>query len=132
MFVDGRIDPARFASGTMTDEQVRDEVLEWPGIGPYAAANILQLLGRYAHLPLDTESVRHGRTVLGMKGPSRSIMKRIDAHFSPFGEQRFRSYWFELWGFYEAKRGKSWTWEAQTTGKTFTAARLKTGGSTSG
>lgn len=25
----------------------------------------MQLLGRYARLPLDTESVRHGRTMLG-------------------------------------------------------------------
>jgi hypothetical protein len=39
-----------------------------PGVGPYAAANIMQLLGRYHRLPLDTESVAHGRNVLGLKG----------------------------------------------------------------
>ena len=33
-------------------------LLALPGIGPYAAANIMQLLGRYADIPHDTESIR--------------------------------------------------------------------------
>jgi 3-methyladenine DNA glycosylase/8-oxoguanine DNA glycosylase len=108
----------------MSDADVREVLLDLPGIGPYAAANIMQLLGRYAHLPLDSESVRHGRTVLKLSGTSASIMKRVGAHFEPFGEQRFRSYWFELWRFYESKRGPAWMWERETTGKTFTASQL--------
>ena len=99
-------------------------LLELPGVGPYAAANILQLLGRYSHLPLDTESVRHGRTVLGFKGAPARIMKRVHTHYEPFGGHRFRSYWFELWDFYERKRGRAWTWERETTGKTFTASQF--------
>jgi 3-methyladenine DNA glycosylase/8-oxoguanine DNA glycosylase len=125
MFNSGELDPAWFESPGTSDEQVRERLLDLPGVGPYAAANILQLLGRYGHLPLDTESVRHGRTVLGFTGTSAQVMKKVRAHFEPFGEHRFRSYWFELWDFYEAKRGKSWTWERETTGKTFTAAALK-------
>lgn len=107
------------------DDAVHDLLVELPGIGPYAAANIMQLLGRYGRLPLDTESIRHGKTVMGLKGSDRAIMKRIHRHFAPFGPHAFRSYWFELWEFYEAKRGPSWTWERETTGKTFTAAQLK-------
>lgn len=125
MFAKGELSAEWFEDPARSDEEIRERLLELPGIGPYAAANILQLLGRYAHLPLDTESVRHGKTVLAMKGSSAAIMKRMHTHYEPFGAQRFRSYWFELWAFYEAKRGEAETWDQETTGKTFTAAALK-------
>ncbi len=35
-------------------EAMRDELLELPGIGPYAADNLLRLLGGYAYLGLDS------------------------------------------------------------------------------
>ncbi len=107
-----------------TDEHVFAALMELPGVGPYAAANIMQLLGRYARLPLDTESIRHAKSILKFTGTDRELMKKLHAHYEPFGEHRFRSYWFELWEFYEAKRGPAWTWERETTGKTFTAALL--------
>lgn len=119
----GGIDSSAWQS--MTDDGVFDALQELPGIGPYAAANIMQLLGRYARLPLDTESVRHGKTVLGFKGSSAQIMKKVHNHFAPFGDHAFRSYWFELWDHYEKLRGKAWTWERETTGKTFTASQMK-------
>jgi len=125
MFRSRTIDPEWFEDPSTPDAAIREALLELPGVGPYAAANILQLLGRYSHLPLDTESVRHGTTVLGMTGTSKEIMHKVGAHFAPFGAQAFRSYWFELWEFYEAKHGKSWTWERDSTGKLFTASQLK-------
>lgn len=106
------------------DQELHDALIELPGIGPYAAANIMQLLGRYSRLPLDTESVRHGRTVLGFRGSSERVMKRVKAHFAPFGAHAFRSYWFEMWNFYESKHGPAHTWERDSTGKLFTAAAL--------
>jgi len=121
----GGVPVEAFEDPATPDDQIREWLIELPGIGPYAAANILQLLGRYGHLPLDTETVRHGRTVLGMKGPSPGIMKRVNAHFAPFGAHAFRAYWFEMWEFYESKRGRSWTWEREKTASTFTAAKLK-------
>ena len=125
MFESGAVDEAWFADLSQPDDVVRDALIELPGIGPYAAANILQLLGRYGHVPLDTESVRHGRTVLAMRGSSESIMKRVGKHFAGYGEQRFRSYWFELWECYELLRGPAWTWEREKVGATFTAAGIK-------
>lgn len=118
------MDPAWFEDPGTSDEDVRRALLALPGIGPYAAANIMQLLGRYAHLPLDTESVRHGRTVLGLEGTDTQVMRRVGAHFEGFGPHKFRSYWFELWSFYEAKRGRADTWDRETTGATFTASQL--------
>ncbi len=120
----GGLDAAWFEDPATPDDAVREALLELPGIGPYAAANIMQLLGRYRTLPLDTESVRHGRAVLGMRGASRRVMERVRRHFAPFGAHAFRSYWFELWAFYEGKHGPAWTWERDSTGKMFTAALL--------
>jgi 3-methyladenine DNA glycosylase/8-oxoguanine DNA glycosylase len=109
---------------TTPDDAVFKALVALPGIGPYAAANIMQLMGRYARLPLDTESVRHGKTLLGYKGTSAQIMKKVHAHYAPFGANAFRSYWLEMWAFYESKHGPAWTWERDTTGKMFTAAQL--------
>ncbi len=120
----GGIDARWFEDPGTSDEAIHGALLELPGVGPYAAANIMQLLGRYSRLPLDTESVRHGKTVLGMKGTPAQIMKKVHAHFAPFGRHAFRSYWFELWSFYERKHGPAWTWERDSTGKMFTAAML--------
>jgi 3-methyladenine DNA glycosylase/8-oxoguanine DNA glycosylase len=120
----GKLDAEWFEDPNTPDDDLHEALIALPGIGPYAAANIMQLLGRYHRLPLDSESVRHGKNILGFTGTEKQIMQQVDAHFAPFGPHRFRSYWFELWDFYEAKRGKSWTWDPATTGKTFTASQF--------
>jgi 3-methyladenine DNA glycosylase/8-oxoguanine DNA glycosylase len=125
MFTRGEIKPEWFENPQTPDADVRDALLELPGIGPYAAHNIMQLLGRYSHLPLDTESIRHAKSILGMSGSDRELMKRLHAHYAPFGTHAFRSYWLELWEFYESKQGPAWTWEREKTAKAFTAAMLK-------
>lgn len=120
----GGIDQAWMEDPNTPDEDLHEALLELPGVGPYAAANIMQLLGRYARLPLDTESVRHGRSLLGYKGSSAQVMKKVKAHYAPFGQHSFRSYWFEMWEFYESKHGPAHTWDRDTTGAMFTAALL--------
>lgn len=124
LFASGELKAEWFEDPGTPDGALHEALLELPGVGPYAAANIMQLLGRYSRLPLDTESVRHGRTILGFKGTSGQVSRRVEAHFEPFGEHKFRSYWFEMWEWYESQRGKSWTWDPATTGKTFTAAQF--------
>jgi 3-methyladenine DNA glycosylase/8-oxoguanine DNA glycosylase len=121
----GGIDEAWLADPVTPDEAVRESLLELPGIGPYAAANIMQLLGRYSRLPLDSESLRHGRTVLGYTGNERQVMKRLHEHYAPFGAHAFRSYWLELWAHYERKNGPAWTWRQEKTAKAFVAALMK-------
>jgi 3-methyladenine DNA glycosylase/8-oxoguanine DNA glycosylase len=123
-FATGKIDPAWFENPRTPDDDVHAALLDLPGVGPYAAANIMQLLGRYGRLPLDTESVRHGKAVLGMTGTSAQIMAQVREHFAPFGENAFRSYWFELRTFYESKHGPAHTWARESTGRLFTAALL--------
>jgi len=120
----GGVDQEWMESPATSDDELHTVLLDLPGIGPYAAANIMQLMGRYERLPLDTESVRHGRNILKYKGSDAQVMKNVKSHYEPFGAHAFRSYWFEMWLFYESKRGPSHTWERETTGRTFTAAQF--------
>lgn len=124
LFASGAADAAWFEAPERTDDELRGALLELPGVGPYAAANIMQLLGRYSRIAFDTESVRHGRATLGMTGEPREIEARLMRHYEPFGDQRFRSYWFELLAHYEAHRGPAWTWDPDAVGASFTAAKL--------
>lgn len=118
---------AGLEDASRADGEVYEQLLGLPGIGPYAASNIMQLLGRYGHLPVDTETLRHARSVLGMDGDDRELRQRVEAHYEPYGKHRFRAYWFELWADYERRRGPAWTWDPETTGKSFTASALRDG-----
>ncbi len=109
---------------SVDDDEVFAFLLTLPGIGPYAAGNVMQLLGRYSRLALDTESLRHGRKVLGMEGTDREVLKRLGAHYEGFGSFKFKSYWFELWHFYETKQGPSEGWDREETASAFTASKL--------
>jgi hypothetical protein len=51
MFASGEIDPHWCEDPATSDEDLRKFLIDLPGIGPYAAANIMQLLGRYHLLP---------------------------------------------------------------------------------
>lgn len=124
LFVKGKIDEAWLADAATPSDDVFQFLKSLPGIGPYAAGNIMQLLGRYDRLAIDTESFRHARTVLGMDGTDTQLTKQLTAYYDAFGRHRFRSYWFELWDFYESKKGPAFTWEKHTTGTTFTASHL--------
>ena len=125
LFKQGSLSENDIAAPSRTSEEVYKDLLALPGVGPYAAANIMQLLGRYDRLALDTESVRHGRSTLGFTGEPPQVLKMLEAHYDAFGAQRFRSYWLELWDDYEARRGPAHTWERETTGRTFTSVQLR-------
>lgn len=124
MFVRGEIDEGWLNDPSTHDDEVFKFLITLPGIGPYAAGNIMQLLGRCSRLAIDTETIRHAKKVLGYTGTDAQITKKIRAHYEPFGDHQFRSYWFELWRFYESKAGPSHTWERDQVSTTFTAANL--------
>ncbi|MCA9271811.1 MAG: hypothetical protein KDA31_02075 [Phycisphaerales bacterium] len=121
MFHRGEIDEAWLEHTGTPDDEVFAFLKSLPGIGPYAAGNIMMLLGRYSRLAIDTETVRHGKAALGFKGTDRQIIKKLEKHYEPFGEYKFKSYWFELWTFYETKQGPSETWDREKTATAFTA-----------
>lgn len=125
MYNRGEISEAWLTDPGTSDDEAFKFLLTLPGIGPYAAGNIMQLLGRFSRLALDSESVRHGKTVLGLTGKDAAILRRMAEHYEPFGEHKFRSYWFEIWAWYEGRKGPAHTWEKKLTASAFTASKLK-------
>lgn len=124
MFVRGEIEVDLIEDRGTPDDEVFAYLKTLPGIGPFAAGNIMMLLGRYSRMAIDTESYRHGRTVLGMEGTPRELHKQVAAHFEKFGEHKFRSYWFELWKWYETKRGPAELWDRDAVGDSLTASQF--------
>jgi len=124
LFCKGHIDEPWLQSPATHDDDIFEFLKTLPGIGPYAAGNIMMLLGRYSRLAIDTETIRHGKAVLGMTGTDRQITKKLEAHYEQFGEFKFKSYWFELWTFYETKQGPSQEWDREETATAFTATNF--------
>ena len=114
LFTRGEIDEAWMTDPVTPDDAVFAFLKTLPGFGPYAAANMMQLLGRYGFLAIDSEAVRHGKQTLGLTGSEREIVSQLRARYEPFGAHKFRSYWFELWEAYEKVHGPGHLWKPAT------------------
>jgi 3-methyladenine DNA glycosylase/8-oxoguanine DNA glycosylase len=92
--VKGDIDLESWRSSNLATNELFDQVRSVKGIGPYAAGNILKLLGRYDYLGIDSwcrakffEIHRNGR-----KGSDRAI----DRYYEPFGKWRGLFFWMDV------------------------------------
>lgn len=121
---DGRIDLARFEDPSISTDDLHDALLAIHGIGPYAAANVLQAIGRYDRLPVDTETVRHFRQCHDVHGTLGQITKKAYEYYGSFAPYQFLAYWYELWGDYESRVGPAQQW-TDADHSEFTASKLK-------
>ncbi len=126
---DGSLDLAWFEQPQRTTDELFAALKQIHGLGPYAAGNLCHLLGRYDRLAIDTETYRHfclHHHVPRPKTPAgiRKLEQRIQRHYAAFAPFQFKAYWFELWRDHEARYGRAWTWDRDTTGQNFTAAVL--------
>lgn len=98
---EGSLDLETLKDASLPDEEVESRLRALRGIGPYAAANMLMLLGRYDHLPVDSwlrKTVRDG-----WFGGAAVSDREIEARFAPFRPYRTLVYRFYAWG--EASTG---------------------------
>lgn len=128
LFASGAVDEGRLEDPGASDEEAFETLTALPGIGPYAAGNIMQLLGRYGRLAIDTETERHAREELGFREEGAALRAKVERRYERFGPHRFRSYWFEVWSAYERRRGPAWTWTPRGTGSGFTASSTRSRG----
>ena len=93
--VEGRLDLDRLQDATLPDEAVAETLGALRGLGPYAVAHVLMLLGRYDFLPIDTWL---RRTVSEAWFGGRAVTDReiLDAF------ERFQPYRALAYHFYEA------------------------------
>ena len=90
----GEIDPETWRSSDLPAAELFEQVRSVKGIGPYAAGNILKLLGRYDYLGIDSwcrkkfsEIHRNGR---------KTNDRVIERYYEPFGQWRGLFFWLDV------------------------------------
>jgi 3-methyladenine DNA glycosylase/8-oxoguanine DNA glycosylase len=76
-----------------SDEEVEEMLLAMPGIGPYAAAHVMQLLGRHGALVLDSWTRPKYRRLAGKKSAADSTIRRA---FARYGRYAGLAFWLYL------------------------------------
>jgi len=73
----GRLDLEALLDPELPDDEVEARLLALPGVGPYATAQILMLLGRYSRLILDSWSRPKYAQLNGRKASDKTIERRF-------------------------------------------------------
>ncbi len=81
----GRATPAE-----LPDDEVYDRLLALPGVGPYAAAHIMLILGRYSRLVLDSWTRPKYARLLGRKTVGDKVIER---RFRRYGRYAGLAFW---------------------------------------
>jgi N-glycosylase/DNA lyase len=77
---EGRLDLEQLLDHELTDDEVAARLLALPGVGPYASAQILTLLGRYSNLILDSWSRPKYAQLAGRKASDKTIQRRFSRY----------------------------------------------------
>jgi 3-methyladenine DNA glycosylase/8-oxoguanine DNA glycosylase len=91
----GEYDIESFKTSDLPTLELRKELLGIKGVGPYAAANLLMILGRSDFIPVDSWAMKlvshewyDGEPV---------TPKQVEEHFEAWGEFKGLAYWFWDW-----------------------------------
>jgi N-glycosylase/DNA lyase len=95
--VDGRVELETLASAShveLSDDEVARRLQQLPGVGPYAAAHIMLMLGRYDRLILDSWTRPKYARLKGRNRPfsDRTLIRR----FKPYGRHAGLAFWLFL------------------------------------
>jgi N-glycosylase/DNA lyase len=89
----GRLDLEALSDPALGDEQVAETLLTLPGVGPYACAHMMMLLGRYRQLILDSWT---RPTYRRLAGRPRVTDKGIEKAFRRYREYAGLAFWLML------------------------------------
>jgi N-glycosylase/DNA lyase len=81
----------------LADEELAARLLALPGVGPYAAAHIMMLLGRYSRLILDSWTRPKYLRVSGAKQAKDSTIERRFRRYGPYAGLAFWLYLTRDW-----------------------------------
>lgn len=95
--VAGAIDVDGLRPGRLTDDEAEEELLELDGVGPYAAAHIMQLLGYHRNLILDSWTRPKFRKLSGKKQAKDSTIERSFARYKGYAGLAFWLYLTRDW-----------------------------------
>jgi 3-methyladenine DNA glycosylase/8-oxoguanine DNA glycosylase len=93
----GELDLEALKTADLNTLELRSRLLEILGIGPYASANLLMLLGHYDFIPVDSWALKmvshewHQDASIGKK--------EVEAAFADWGEWKGLAYWMWDWSY---------------------------------
>jgi N-glycosylase/DNA lyase len=89
---DGTLDLEALIDPAIDDEEAAQRLLALPGVGPYACAHMMMLLGRYERLILDSWTRPTYARLAGRKSADRTIERR----FKRYGRYAGLAFWLFL------------------------------------
>lgn len=94
---DGKLDLGAWQRWQGTTADLEQEIRRVPGLGPYAAAHVLTLLGRYDRIGVDTVFRSFVLRVHFPRARKAVPDNKLLAVYEGWGEWKMLAYWFELW-----------------------------------
>jgi 3-methyladenine DNA glycosylase/8-oxoguanine DNA glycosylase len=93
----GELDLEAIKSSSLPTLELRAELLKIKGIGPYAAANLLMILGRGDFIPVDSWALK----IVSHEwyGGEAVTPGQVEAHFEKWGQFKGLAYWFWDWSY---------------------------------
>jgi 3-methyladenine DNA glycosylase/8-oxoguanine DNA glycosylase len=99
----GSIDLDAIRVSDLPTPELRKQLLSLKGVGPYAAATLLMLLGRYDYLPVDSWALKLVSTEWYDGEPVGKM--EVESAFEPWGEWKALAYWFWDWELLKERSG---------------------------
>ncbi len=91
----GELELESFKTSDLTTLELRKELLKIKGVGPYAAANLLMILGRSDFIPIDSWALKLVSHEWYDGEPVTPA--QVEEHFEKWGEFKGLAYWFWDW-----------------------------------
>ncbi len=83
------LDLEEFLDPALPDTEVEERLLALPGVGPYAAAHVMMLIGRYSSLVLDSWTRPKYTRLVGKKKVADSTIVRRFRRYGPYAGLAF-------------------------------------------
>jgi 3-methyladenine DNA glycosylase/8-oxoguanine DNA glycosylase len=91
----GKFDLEALKTSELSTLELRKELLTINGVGPYAAANLLMILGRHDFIPIDSYALKMVSNEWYRGEPITA--KEVEKRFERWGEFKGLAFWFWDW-----------------------------------
>jgi 3-methyladenine DNA glycosylase/8-oxoguanine DNA glycosylase len=91
----GQLDLESFKTSPMPTLELRKHLMTINGVGPYAAANLLMILGRHDFIPIDSYALKMVSHEWYRGQPISA--KEVERRFEQWGEFKGLAFWFWDW-----------------------------------
>lgn len=99
----GELDLEVWKTAVISTADLRKQLLALKGVGPYAAASLLMLLGHYDFVPVDSWAFKLVSHEWYAGEPVDKA--QVEASFEPWGRWKGLAYWFWDWAYLQENSG---------------------------